>query len=116
MRNKEILLTDSNYFEIGIGTRVYEEQCFVSKGKMPIYSANVSDPMGYLTESEYNIICKRKKMDFEHDYVIWGIDGDFKLNIKRKGEKFGPTDHCGIIKILHRDFLPEYVLYKFDLR
>jgi len=114
--NKEISLTNSNYFEIGIGTRVLEEQCYESKGDLPIYSANVFEPMGFLTELEYDALSKKKKMDYEHDYILWGIDGEFEFNMMKKGTKFGPTDHCGIIKILNQDIVPEYVLYQLDLR
>ncbi len=106
--NREILLSNSKYFEIEIGKRVTKKQVYESKGKIPIYSSNVFKPFGYL--DAWNL------SDFEHNYVLWGIDGNFEFNVKLKGEKFGTTDHCGTIKILHQDILPEYLLYQLELK
>lgn len=108
MTNKEILLSNLEYFEISIGKRVTKKQVYNSKGQIPIYSANVFKPFGYLTTSNLN--------NFEHDYVLWGIDGNFEFNIKRKGEKFGTTDHCGTIKIMNSNIMPEYILYQLNLK
>ena len=106
--NKEILLSNLNYFEIGIGKKVTKKQVYKSKGKIPIYSANVFKPFGYLTASNLD--------DFEHDYILWGIDGNFEFSVKRKKEQFGTTDHCGTIKILNSNILPEYLLYQLNLK
>ena len=105
--NKEILLNNSDYFEIGIGTRVTKKQVYKSDG-IPIYSSNVFKPFGYLPT--WNL------SDFEHDYILWGIDGNFEFNVKLKGEQFGTTDHCGTIKILNQNILPEYLLYQLELK
>ena len=40
----------------------------------------------------------RKLLDnFEHEYIIWGIDGDWMVNILPKNYPFYPTDHCGFM-------------------
>ncbi len=105
--NKEILLDNSNYFEIEIGARVTKKQVYKSKG-IPIYSSNVFKPFGYLPAWNLN--------NFEHNYILWGIDGNFEFNVKLKGERFGTTDHCGTIKILNQNILPKYLLYQLELK
>ncbi len=94
---KEISLKDKEYFELFIGKRVLKRQIFRSKGKIPVYSANVFKPFGYLEKGNIE--------DFSHDYVLWGIDGNFEFNIIKKGIKFATTDHCGAIKVLHKGAL-----------
>ena len=55
--------------------------------------------------------------DFDHDYVLWGIDGNFDFNVKYKVcIQFGTTDHCGTIKILNSDIIPEYLIYRLELK
>jgi restriction endonuclease S subunit len=54
--------------------------------------------------------------DFAHNYLLWGIDGNFDFSIKVKGEKFATTDHCGSIKILDDRILPEYLLQELMVK
>lgn len=103
-----IALGDKSNFELFIGTRVLKSQVFNSKGKIPLYSANVFEPFGYLENSNIS--------DFKHNYLLWGIDGDFKFNIMKKGTVFATTDHCGAIRILNEKILPEYLLYELELK
>jgi restriction endonuclease S subunit len=105
---KEVSLSDNACFEIFIGRRVLKEEIFQSRGKIPIYSANVHQPFGFLDRSNID--------DFTHDYILWGIDGDFEFNVISKGEKFATTDHCGAIKLLDSQILPEYVLYQLETK
>lgn len=105
---KEISLSDKKYFELSIGKRILKEQIFQSKHKIPIYSANVNKIFGFVDKSNIN--------DFSHDCVLWGIDGNFELNIIKKGVKFATTDHCGMIKILNDKIIPEYILYALSLK
>lgn len=105
---REVELADKQYFDLFIGERVLRSQVFNSTGHIPIYSANVFTPFGYLGKTNIE--------DFTHHYVIWGIDGDFKFNIIKKGIKFGTTDHCGAIKILDESILPEYLVFELELR
>ena len=105
---REVELADKQYFDLFIGERVLRSQVFNSTGHVPVYSANVFRPFGYLDKANIE--------DFAHDYVIWGIDGDFKFNIIKKGIQFGTTDHCGAIKILDELILPEYLIFELELR
>lgn len=103
---KEISLSDKQYFELFIGKRLLKRDLVNSLGDIPAYSANVNFPVGFVSTS--NI----KK--FDRDFVLWGIDGDFDFNVKRKEEIFATTDHCGGIKILVDDLLPEYLMMELD--
>lgn len=106
LKFKVVSLGNDNYFNLSIGKRVLKKNIRNLNGEIPIYSANVSNPIGY---TDISII-----QDFDSDYVLWGIDGDFKFRIKKKGEKFYPTDHCGFIKIKDEGISPEYLLYYLD--
>jgi len=69
---KEISLANNKYFDISIGKRVIKKEVYKSKGKIPVYSANVFKPFGFLVESNID--------DFSHNYLLWGIDGNFEYN------------------------------------
>lgn len=43
--------------------------------------------------------------------MIWGIDGDWMVNIIPAGVPFYPTDHCGVLRIKTEKILPEYMMY-----
>ena len=100
---KKISLKDNNYFNLSIGKRILKKDIRNSNGKMPIFSANVFIPMGYGYKSNIDL--------FDKNFILWGIDGDFDFNIKKKGEEFISTDHCGTIKINDGNILPEFLLY-----
>jgi len=104
----EISLSNTKYFEIFIGKRVLKKDVFNSKGNIPVYSANVFEEFGYLEKSNIS--------DFKYDYVLWGIDGNFEFNVIKKETKFATTDHCGIIKILDENIIPEYLIYQLELQ
>ena len=40
--------------------------------------------------------------------VIWGIDGDWMVNIIPENSPFYPTDHCGVIRIKSELIDPKY--------
>ena len=105
---KKVALNNCNYFEIFIGKRVLKSEVFNSKDTIPIYSANVLEPFGFIGESNIS--------DFSVDYVLWGIDGKFEFNIIPRGKRFATTDHCGVIKIKDKNILPEYLLYELELQ
>lgn len=106
--NTEISLKDENYFELSIGSRILKKDIFNSSGTIAVYSANVFEPFGNVKLSNIE--------DFTKNYVLWGIDGNFALNIKHEGEIFATTDHCGTIKILNPDIIPEYILFELELQ
>jgi restriction endonuclease S subunit len=85
-----------------LGKRVLKKNIRNSTAGIPIYSANVFKPIGYWTKSG--------NLDFSKDHVIWGIDGYFEFNVKKKDELFCPTDHCGVIEIKDINILPEYLV------
>ena len=42
---------------------------------------------------------KKNMKDYSRPSVIWGIDGDWMVNIIPAGVPFYPTDHCGVLRI-----------------
>lgn len=99
-----VSLSDKKFFNTDIGTRVLKKDLFADKDKnftIPLYSANINSVFGYVEKTNLK--------SFKHPYVIWGIDGNFDLNIMEKGEEFATTDHCGSIEILDEGILPQYL-------
>ena len=101
----EITLGDEQFFELFIGKRILKHDIYYAEenGTIPVYSANVKEPFGYMTTSNIS--------DFEHDYVLWGIDGDFEFNVMRRGHPFRTTDHCGAIRIIDGNVNSDYLYY-----
>jgi len=103
---KEINLSDEQYFELAIGKRVVKRDLIKIRGTVPIYSANVKVPVGFHTQSNIT--------DFNNNFVLWGIDGDFEFNAIPKNTPFVSTDHCGTIRILCDEILPEYLMIQLE--
>ncbi len=103
---KEIFLSDKKYFDLFIGKRLVKKDLVKISGNIPIYSANVFNPVGYHFKSNIE--------NFENDFVIWGIDGDFEFNFIKKNTPFMTTDHCGVIRILTDNILPEYLMLQLS--
>jgi type I restriction enzyme M protein len=103
---KEISLTDTNYFELAIGKRVVKKDIVNITGTIPIYSANVKEPVGYHSQSNIT--------NFSNNFVLWGIDGDFEFNAIPKNNPFVSTDHCGTIRIKSDSILPEYLMVQLE--
>jgi hypothetical protein len=106
--NINISLGDEKYFHLFIGNRVLKEEIFGSTDGVPLYSANVFKPFGYLEKSNID--------DFSKVQILWGIDGIFEFNIMPAGVTFATTDHCGVIRILDEKIVPEYLLYQLRLK
>ncbi len=49
--------------------------------------------------------------DFSRPYIVWGIDGDWMVNIFEKEYEFYPTDHCGFIVVDESKINPKYMTY-----
>jgi len=106
---KTISLNDKNYFEMFIGNRVTKTEIFNSKDKIPVYSANVFEPFGFLSKSNIE--------NFSNDYILWSIDNsNFQFNSIKRGKIFATTDHCGALRILNKNILVEYLLFELELQ
>lgn len=95
-------LSDKNIFDLQIGNRVLSSE-IMSDGKIPVYSANVFEPFGYID--------KQNIAGFSTPSVLWGIDGDWMVNLMPISKPFYPTDHCGVLRIKTDKILPEYMVY-----
>jgi hypothetical protein len=109
-KNREVVLGNQSLFELSIGTRVLKNEVQTDTSLIPVYSANVYQPMGYIEEERGNLT------DFSRPRILWGIDGNFEFNLIPANTKFATTDHCGAITILDSTILPEYILYALHLR
>jgi restriction endonuclease S subunit len=83
-------LGDTHLFSVFIGRRVVETQ-LLPNGEVPVYSANVFEPFGYINE--------RLLTDFSVPSVLWGIDGDWMVHYIPENSEFYPTDHCGVLRV-----------------
>lgn len=95
-------LSDESIFELSIGDRVLKEE-LVENGTIPVVSANAHDIFGYVN--------KEKLSNYDKDSVLWGIDGDWMVDLIEKNKKFYPTDHCGVLRVNNSDILPKYLMY-----
>lgn len=96
-----LVFDDKRAFTLSIGKRVLNSE-LVSGGKIPVFSANVFEPFGYVNE------LLKGFDDFSKDSVLWGIDGDFMVNFLAKDTSFYPTDHCGVLRVLTDRMHPRY--------
>ena len=93
-------LSDTQRFDISIGNRVISDEV-EEYGKIPIYSANVFEEFGRTN--------KQNITDFSMPSIIWGIDGDWMVNLLPAGMPFYPTDHCGVLRIKTDEIIPKYM-------
>lgn len=52
--------------------------------------------------------------DFSRSYIVWGIDGDWMVNIFEKRYEFYPTDHCGFMTVDESKINPRYMTYLLE--
>lgn len=93
-------LSDKTVFDLSIGNRVVSNEV-VANGNIPIYSANVFE--------EFGRIDKQNLTDFSMPSILWGIDGDWMVNIIPENQPFYPTDHCGVLRIKTDNIVPKYM-------
>ena len=103
---KNISLAEEKYFELFIGKRLTKTELRNIQGSIPIYSANVFNPIGHHHSSNV--------AHFNYDCVLWGIDGEFEFNAIKKHTPFVSTDHCGTIRILNDGILADYLMIELD--
>lgn len=103
---KDFSLCDKNYFDLFIGKRIVKKDLINFSGNIPIYSANVFKPVGFHSKSNID--------NFNNNFVLWGIDGNFDFNYIKMNSPFITTDHCGAIRILNNNILPEYLMIQLE--
>ncbi len=95
-------LSNKDIFEVSIGRRILSTE--ISENyEIPVYSANVFE--------EFGKINKLLLTEFERPSVIWGIDGDWMVNVIPAEQKFYPTDHCGVLRIKDKKLEEKYVAW-----
>ena len=99
---KEVFLGDKTLFKLQIGKRVLKRNCI--EDGVPCISANVQDVFGYIAESKLI-------EDFDVPSLTWGIDGNFDWSLIPSGLPFHPTDHCGVLRVMHENIDAEYLYH-----
>ena len=97
----DVSLADRKMFDVKIGERVLKKDS--TKGDIPCISANVHDVFGYVGES--NLL----QNDWSKPSLLWGVDGNFDWHLVEAGQKFHPTDHCGVLRICIPNIDAEYL-------
>jgi len=105
---REVSLGDEQLFNLFIGKRVLKKELAASTGEVPVYSANVHEPFGFLERSNVR--------SFDHPSILWGIDGNFEFHVVPPEQPFATTDHCGTVQILDEAIIPEYLLYALGVQ
>ena len=98
-------LSDKKIFDVSIGRRILNSEVN-SNFEIPVYSANVFEPFG--------MIDKLLITDFSKDSIIWGIDGDWMVNMILANNPFYPTDHCGVLRLKTDEILPKYMVHLLE--
>ena len=99
-------LSNSDIFDISIGKRVLSKEVNEEKGKLPVFSANVFEPFGYINKELIN--------NFDNPSILWGIDGDWMVNYRPENQPFYPTDHCGVIRVKSDEVSPKYIAWALN--
>lgn len=102
----KLSLADSDRFDVSIGRRVLNKQ-LVPDGTVPVYSANVVEPLGHIDE--------RLITDFSLPSVLWGIDGDWMTSYIPADSEFYPTDHCGVLRCKTPEVNPRYMVHILEI-
>ena len=98
-------LSDNKLFDVSIGRRILNSEVNPNF-EIPVYSANVFEPFG--------MIDKLLITDFSKDSIIWGIDGDWMVNMILANNPFYPTDHCGVLRLKTDEILPKYMVHLLE--
>jgi type I restriction-modification system DNA methylase subunit len=98
---KTLSLNDKEYFTLSIGYRVLKRD--ILENGIPLYSANVYIPFGYVKQSNIS--------NFDKPSILWGIDGNFNWNYIEENIQFATTDHCGRLICTNKNIHPKYIYY-----
>ena len=100
-QKKTLKLSNEKCFSLLLGNRFKKED--VLHEGVPLYSAKVSSPFGFLEKS--NI-----RDNFSKPSMIWGIDhGDFDWRYMPEKKEFAISDHCGRLTLNDSRLHPKYV-------
>jgi type I restriction enzyme M protein len=94
-------------FDLQLGDRVLADEQLVEDGKIPVYSANVHEPFGFIDSENLE--------DYSRDSIIWGIDGDWMVTTIDKNIPFYPTDHCGVLRTDEKRVTPKYLAMALEV-
>lgn len=103
---KTYTLADEDSFKLKIGSRVLADD-LLADGTIPVYSANVNDVFGYTNKTNID--------SYDTDSILWGIDGDWMVNIIPKNNPFYATDHCGVLQLSNKDINPKYMALALEV-
>lgn len=94
-------LGDERYFSLRIGKRVLKKEIYQNRTQIPLFSANIRKPFGYVYAANAGRL--------EHGGCLWSIDSDFDCRGVPEGEEYSITDHCGQVTILDSNIDPYYL-------
>ena len=100
-RLKKVRLSDKSLFSLKIGRRVLKKQVYRSEATIPLFSANIRKPFGYVHSNNAG--------NLEFGGALWSIDSDFDCKGVAPGEIYSITDHCGQLEILDEDIEPRFL-------
>jgi type I restriction enzyme M protein len=98
---KTVKLGDVTLFTLRIGRRVLKKEIYQNKTDIPLFSANIRKPFGYVHAPNAGKLPKGG--------ALWSIDSDFDCRGVSPGEVYSITDHCGQIEILDESIDPPYL-------
>lgn len=97
----------NSLFDLQLGDRVVAGEQLIEDGKIPVYSANVYEPFGFIDSEILE--------DYSRDSIIWGIDGDWMVTTIDKNIPFYPTDHCGVLRTNEKKVNPKYLAMALEV-
>jgi len=97
----KVKLGDKKLFDLKIGKRVLKTQIRNIKTQIPIYSANIRKPFGYVATPNAG--------NLKYGGCLWSIDSDWDCRGIATGEQYSITDHCGEVKILMPNINSNYL-------
>ena len=101
MRLKKVSLSDETLFSLKIGRRVLKKQVYRSEATIPLFSANIRKPFGYVHSNNAG--------NLKLGGALWSIDSDFDCKGVAPGEVYSITDHCGELEILDSSIDPRFL-------
>lgn len=98
---RRVKLGDTSLFSLRIGKRVLKKAVYKSTAEVPLYSANIRKPFGYVKEANAGGLV--------NGGALWSIDSDFDCRGVAAGDTYAITDHCGEIAIKDASIEPGFL-------